>query len=104
MTHWMFVNDAPSARPMEGRETATMLESSMIRDDTSEAVSRIPKLDGAAAWCWSVMAVISRSVVLPGDHALDVGNAIDLGVEAAEFPWASGPAGRNPRRTGTLAH
>jgi hypothetical protein len=44
---------------MAGRETATMFESSIIKDDTSDDVSRIQNPDGAAAWFWSVIAVMS---------------------------------------------
>jgi hypothetical protein len=35
---------------MLGSETATMFESSMIRDEISDAVSRIQNPEGAAAW------------------------------------------------------
>src|ERR1700761_8186612 len=58
----MSANEALSARPIAGSETATMLESSMIRLDTNDDVSRIQNpLDGAAAWLWSAMAVIERA-------------------------------------------
>src|ERR1700716_4083491 len=60
MTHWISVKEAPSERPIAGRETATILESSMIKDDTSDDVSRIQNPDGAAAWFWSAIAVIAR--------------------------------------------
>src|SRR5580698_11483318 len=58
MTHWISVNDAPRERPMAGRDTATMFESSMIREETSEDVSRTQNPDGAAAWFWSIIAVM----------------------------------------------
>jgi hypothetical protein len=35
-----------------------MFESSIIKDDTSDDVSRIQNPDGAAAWFWSVIAVM----------------------------------------------
>src|ERR1700760_2424264 len=37
-----------------------MFESSMIKDDTSDDVSRIQNPDGAAAWFWSAMAVMTQ--------------------------------------------
>src|ERR1700733_9238360 len=54
----MSSKDAPSERPIAGRDTATMFESSMIREDTSEDVSRNQNPEGAAAWFWSVIAVM----------------------------------------------
>jgi hypothetical protein len=39
----MSVNVAPSERAMVGSDTATMFESSMISEDTSEVVSKSPR-------------------------------------------------------------
>jgi hypothetical protein len=39
----MSVNVAPSERAMGGSDTATMFESSMISEDTSEVVSKSPR-------------------------------------------------------------
>src|SRR5882762_216499 len=39
-THSISVNVAPSDRAIDGSDTATMFASSMINDETSEAVSR----------------------------------------------------------------
>ena len=44
MTHWMSVKLAESERPIAGNETATILKSSMISDETSEAVRRTGNL------------------------------------------------------------
>jgi hypothetical protein len=44
------VNDAPSDLPIAGKLTATILESSIISDETSEDVSKIQNPEGAAAW------------------------------------------------------
>src|SRR5579872_2135173 len=72
MTHCMSTNDAPRARPIAGSDTATMLLSSMINDDTSELVSRIGKPDeGAVAWFWSAMAVKASSVGIRGGRGDD---------------------------------
>src|SRR6201986_5482 len=40
-THSISVNDAPRDRPIAGRETVTMFESSMISEETSEVVRNI---------------------------------------------------------------
>jgi hypothetical protein len=40
ITHWTSAKHAPSDRPIEGSETAIMLESNLMRDETSDAVSR----------------------------------------------------------------
>jgi hypothetical protein len=39
------VNEPPSARPIAGRVTATIFESSMMSDDTREVVSKTRDLD-----------------------------------------------------------
>jgi hypothetical protein len=39
----------PSDLPIAGRDTATMFESSMINDDTSEAVNSTQNFEGALA-------------------------------------------------------
>ena len=70
MTHWISVKEAPSERPIAGRETATIFESSMIKDDTSDDVSRIQNPDGAVAWFWSVMAVMIRLPIGSGQRRL----------------------------------
>jgi hypothetical protein len=61
MTHWMSVNEAPRERPIAGRETATIFESSMINEETSEDVRRIINPDGAAARFWSAIAVMKSA-------------------------------------------
>src|SRR6202012_1526250 len=46
--------------PIAGSETATMFESSMIRLETNDDVSKIQNpLEGAAAWFWSAIAVMT---------------------------------------------
>ena len=78
MTHCSSVNDAPSERPIAGSDTATMLESSIISDETSDAVSNIQNLDASAALPWCVTLVMRGSspppwrrdsiAALPGDR------------------------------------
>jgi hypothetical protein len=47
MTHYTPVNESPRERPMAGSETATMLESSMVSAETSDAVSSIQNFEVA---------------------------------------------------------
>jgi hypothetical protein len=44
------VKEAPSDRPIAGRETATILESSMINEETSDAVRSSHDFEAASSF------------------------------------------------------
>src|SRR6516165_899414 len=93
MTHRTTAKDAPSHRLAACRETAAMFEQNMLRDDTSDVVSRTWNFGDAS----SLVHRARHSAGLLDRVSSLSPREIDLGCSAARA-WAS--AGSNSQQAG----
>src|SRR5580704_17641495 len=68
MTHWTSVKEAPSDRPIAGRETATILESSMINEETSDAVRSSHDFEAASSFALLAKFDIGTSLFVASER------------------------------------